>query len=167
MSSQAREGVRTTLIVGVGNDFRNDDGAGLVAARNLKALHISNTEVIEVRDDLTQLLEILEGREDVYIIDAVRSGSLPGTIHRIEIGISDFSPDRLPQSTHGLSLANLIGLARLYGKIPPVMVFYGIEGDRFGFGQKLTPAVESSVSDVVQQVSEEVHRASEQRQRNS
>lgn len=155
-----------TLIAGVGNDFRSDDGAGLAAARKLKALNVPDTEAVEVRDDLTQLLEMLEGRDAVYVIDAVRSGSPPGTIHRIDVTSRSLSPDRLPQSTHGLSLTNLIGLARLHGMLPPTVVFYGIEGAHFGFGQELTPAIEASVDDVVRQLSEEVRYAAKRRPHN-
>jgi hydrogenase maturation protease len=147
-----------TLVVGLGNDFRNDDGAGLAALRLFGNRGIQGIKTVELRDDLTKLIDHLQGVTTAYIIDAVRSDSPPGTIHRFEATENCSSPTDLPRSTHGLSLRNLLELARLQGEMPKKVVIYGIEGEQFGYGNTLTPAVHDAVSAVVDTICIELER---------
>ena len=158
MSTPSDAGSPKTIVVGLGNDFRNDDGAGLVALRLFRSRNVRGVQAVELRDDLTKLLDYLQSVSRAYIIDAVQSDSLPGSIHRIEATGKYFSPANLPRSTHGLSLRNLLELARLQGELPPKLVIYGIEGERFGYGNSMTPAVSDAVAQVVDRICAELDR---------
>jgi hydrogenase maturation protease len=57
-----------------------------------------------------------------------------------------------------LSLRNLLELARLQGEMPKKVVIYGIEGEQFGYGNTLTPAVHDAVSAVVDTICIELER---------
>lgn len=156
MSNPSEPGKQKTIVVGLGNDFRNDDGAGLAALRLFQSRNRRGVQVVELRDDLTKLLDHLQSVARAYIIDAVQSESQPGTIHRIEATGKYFSPANLPRSTHGLSLRNLLELARLQGELPAKLIIYGIEGERFGYGNTMTPAVRDAVAQVVDSICAEL-----------
>ena len=74
------------LIIGIGNEFRSDDGAGIVCARKLKEKVNSNITVIENDGDGAMLMELWKGFDEVILIDSVSVGSKPGTIHNIDAG---------------------------------------------------------------------------------
>jgi hydrogenase maturation protease len=133
------------LVIGLGNASRGDDAAGLVAARRLGGL--------EHEGDPLALLDLWEGAELALVIDAVSSGSEPGTIHRFDVGAGPL-PVRMRSSTstHAVGLAEAIELARALGRLPARLTVYGIEGERFGVGTALTPAVEAAVNAVVREV---------------
>ena len=74
--------MNATTIIGVGNDWRGDDAVGLVAARCLRA-SVSGVRVLELDGDPGTLLDAWASAGEAIVIDAVRSGAAPGTIHRL------------------------------------------------------------------------------------
>jgi hydrogenase maturation protease len=135
MSSAPERGV---VVIGVGNAARGDDAAGLVVARRVGGR--------EHEGDPLALLEAWEGAATAVVIDAVRSGAVPGTVHRFEAGDAAL-PARLRRSTstHAVGLAEAIELARALDRLPPRLIVYGIEGERFTAGAELSPAVAAAV----------------------
>src|SRR2546425_140515 len=71
------------LVIGVGNEYRSDDGVGLAVLRVLKAAGLPQTCFIESNGDAMGLLEAWAAATNVILIDAVASGAAPGTIHRL------------------------------------------------------------------------------------
>jgi hydrogenase maturation protease len=135
MSSAPERGV---VVIGVGNAARGDDAAGLVVARRLGGR--------EHEGDPLALLDAWEGAATAVVIDAVSSGAAPGTVHRFEVGDAAL-PARLRSSTstHAVGLAEAIELARALDRLPPRLIVYGIEGERFTAGADLSPAVAAAV----------------------
>lgn len=129
----------TSLILGVGNPDRGDDGAGIHAARLLRG----QQRVKEVRDCST-LLDLWEDETDVTVIDAMYSGAEPGTISRYD-GMRDPLPLRGFSSTHSFGLAESVELGRVLGRLPRRLTIYGIEGSSFGHGEALSPRVQEAV----------------------
>jgi hydrogenase maturation protease len=135
------------LVIGLGNAARGDDAAGLVAARRLGG--------VEHEGDLLALLDVWEGADSAVVIDAVRSGAEPGTVHRFDAGGGPLpAGPRSSTSTHAVGLAEAIELARTLGRVPARLVVYGIEGERFEAGTALTPAVSAAVEAVADAVRE-------------
>jgi len=129
----------TIVVIGVGNDFRRDDAAGLLVARALKAqvgqeLEKGKVSVIECTGGSFELMDDWEGAVTVIIVDAVASGADPGTVFRIEANNQPVPNQLFRYSTHGFNVADTIELARLLGKLPPKVRVYGIEGADFGQG---------------------------------
>jgi hydrogenase maturation protease len=135
---------RADLIAGVGNDWRGDDAVGLVAARRLREL-LPGVRVVELGGDASALLDAWAGAGLAIVIDAVRSGAPPGTIHRL-----DGRPPAALRlgSTHAVGLAETIELGRVLGRLPARLELYGIEGARFETGAELTPAVARAVDEL-------------------
>jgi hydrogenase maturation protease len=136
-------------IAGVGNDWRGDDAAGLIAARRLREL-LPGVRVVEVGGDASALLDAWTGAELAIVIDAVRSGAPPGTIHRLDGGPP--AAMRLG-STHAIGLAEAIALGRALGRLPARLELYGIEAASFETGAGLSPEVARAVEALCERLS--------------
>lgn len=145
---RAESGRRTMLIIGIGNAYRHDDGAGLVAAGRLQALELPGVTVLLHPGEGTSLMEAWQGADDVVLIDAVNSGAPPGTFHRIDASEHDPALTFFSGSTHTFGVAEAIALARTLGKLPRRLVIFGIEGADYTYGPGLTPEVENAVAQV-------------------
>jgi hydrogenase maturation protease len=139
-------------VIGVGNDFRGDDAAGLVAARRLQERNVDGVVVMEAPGEGASLIDAWDGAEAVILIDAVRSGCAPGTIHRLSRQAVTSSGDLFHRSTHAISVADAIELARAMNRLPKRLIVIGIEGKSFGAGAGLSQEVEAALSGAVDAV---------------
>ena len=147
------------LVIGVGNEYRSDDAVGLVVARRLRQLSLGNVTVIEESGEGTDLMESWKGADTVIIVDAASSGAKPGTIHRIDARAQRIPTGLLRYSTHAFSVGEAVELARAMNRLPPRMVVFGIEGERFDEGTVLSRAVQGSVDIVVDLVLRQLRTA--------
>jgi hydrogenase maturation protease len=146
-------------VIGVGNPWRGDDAAGLLAARQLRDLAPPGAEVAELEGEPISLLDAWEGAASVIVVDAVSSGAPVGTVHRVD-ALSERLPGPLAgPSTHTLGLAEAIELGRALDRLPPGLIVYGIEGERFEAGEGLTPAVEEAVGEALAAIVDELQAA--------
>src|SRR5689334_5648527 len=116
------------LVLGIGNDYRRDDGAGLIVARRVRAAAPPQVQVREASGDGAALLDAWAGAAWVIVCDAVEAGGAPGTIYRIETAKRPLPSDLFTTSTHAFSLASAIELARTLGRLPGRVTVYGIQG---------------------------------------
>ena len=143
--------MRRVLVVGVGNAWRSDDGAGPAVARRLR----DDPRVLVYEGEPVGLIEAWAGADEVLLVDAVCSGAPPGTVHRLDALAASLPSELARGSTHAFSVQETIELARVLGRLPRRLLVYGIEGERFGAGNELSPAVR----DAVEEVSGELRRA--------
>jgi hydrogenase maturation protease len=144
------------LILGAGNPFRQDDAAGLHAARRLKSQVPAGVIVVAAEGDLAGTIDAWNGQDAVILIDAMRSGSHPGTVLKLEAHERPVPASFSRSSTHAFGVAEAVELARALGKLPPRVVLYGIEGKSFAAGEGLSGEVERAVGEVVGRVLEEI-----------
>ncbi|HLW46536.1 MAG TPA: hydrogenase maturation protease [bacterium] len=168
MTGHATEPV---LVVGVGNRYRGDDGAGLAAAARLGEAAGAPVVLLDNAGDGTVLLDVWQRADAVILIDAMRSGAPAGTVRRLdaaaEVGAANvaalLSQGRtLGGSTHGVGVAEAVALGRTLHRLPRRLVVIGIEGRRFDAGVDLSHEVERALDEAVRLGLEEVadvHRA--------
>jgi hydrogenase maturation protease len=142
-----------TVVIGIGNEDRSDDACGRWTARRLVGQVPARVE--ESEGEATRLLDLWAGATSAIIVDAVRSGAPPGTVHRRSMDGGRAGPHPLATSTHGLGLAEAIGLGRALGRAPPHIVVYGIEVASLAPGRGLTPSVERAVAEVAGRIQAE------------
>lgn len=138
-----------TLLIGIGNPDRGDDGAGPAAAGRLAgrtALRIETNT-----GDALALLDAWKDTDTVILIDAAAPAGHPGRIHRLDGG-GELPRDLGLGSTHAFGLAQAIELARALGQLPPRLVIYAIEGERFDLGAGLSPEVAAAVAEVTDRI---------------
>lgn len=92
----------------------------------------------------------------MILLDAVHSGSKPGTIHRLDAGSRPISKRFFHHSTHAFSVAEAIELARTLGELPPRLIVYAIEGGNFAAGTELSLRAESALAEAERRVREEI-----------
>ena len=140
------------VVIGLGHHYRSDDDAGLEAARRVRARGLRKTAVIEHEGDAVDLVQLWAGAQVAVVIDAVRSGMAPGTIHRVDV-----TGERIPDhprrdSSHAVGLADAVELGRALGLLPDRLVVVGIEGADFTPGVGRSPEVAVAVDEVVELV---------------
>jgi hydrogenase maturation protease len=139
-------------IIGLGNALRGDDAVGLLAARRLSSRVGERTHVIEAEMAGMEILDLMTDARVVILIDAVQSGQGPGTIHRLDASAGPIGSRLVSHSTHAMSPADTIELARTLGVLPPIVILYGVEVGDTGAGRSLSPEVARSLDEVVERV---------------
>lgn len=147
---------RVLALIGIGNRFRRDDGAGLEVARRLRLAHPPGVRVLEQEGDPAGLIESWGEASEALVVDAVSSGAEPGTVHRFEAGDGPLPAEVFRASTHAMGIADAVELARELDRLPGRLVVYGIEGDSFEAGEGLTSAVSEAVATLVMQIYREL-----------
>lgn len=142
-------------MIGCGSPEGGDDAVGLLVARALRARVGPEVEVFEAGSPL-RVLDLVEGADVVIVVDAVRTtggGCAPGTLVRAEADGSAALPAELRSSlsSHGLGLAEALGLAAALGPLPRV-VFHGVEAANVEAGAALSPEVQVALPALVDAV---------------
>ena len=143
-------------LIGVGNEFRQDDGIGAFIVRALREQKLSDVALYEHRGEGVDLLGLWEDFNTAILFDAVKSGSPPGTIHRFEFPEQDIPKSVFCCSTHVFSVADVIHLGKTLDQLPPRLIIYGVEGKYFDNGIGLSQEAKEAAEKVVEQVTEEV-----------
>jgi len=136
--SMERTSFAALRIIALGNPDRGDDGAALLVASRFQG----RVPVILAGRPGMGLLDLMSPSRRCILLDVTRTGSPPGTIHRIPL--EDLTPDSLPDarvSSHGLGPGEALALGRALGRDLPEGVFIGIEGEDFGQGARLSGTV--------------------------
>lgn len=144
------------IIIGVGNLFRRDDGAGPACASLVKAHAPSGVKVLIRGGAMADLLECWKRDDDVIIIDAMKSGTEPGTIRKIDCHSAAFPVNDFKFSSHSMGVAEAVEIGRVLVRLPKTLFVYGIEADEVGDGEGLTPKVAKAVSEVAALILSEI-----------
>jgi hydrogenase maturation protease len=136
----------SVLVLGVGNAMRGDDAAGLLLARALQAVASPALAVRSVSGEATALMSAWAGYDAVIIVDAMHSGSPPGTIRRFDARAGRLPASFSSTSTHAFGVAEAIELARALGQLPAAVVVYGVEGLSYDMGEPVSGAVAGAIS---------------------
>jgi hydrogenase maturation protease len=129
---------------------------GLAVARALRGRLPDAVELLEREGEPTSLVDAWDGAEAVWLVDAVSSSAVPGTIHRFDATVEEVPRDFARSSTHHLGLPEAIELARALERLPERLVVYGIEGATFETGSRLSAEVERCIPDAVDAIRHEV-----------
>ncbi len=134
------------VVAGLGNEYRRDDGAGPVVAARTVGYAPETRDIGPIVDPL-DLLGRWDRADLAVVIDALRSGSVPGTVRVVDLG--EVSATAGSTSTHGIGLSGVLRLARAVDQAPARVVVVGIEGVDFGQGRGLSPAVDAAIPEAV------------------
>jgi hydrogenase 3 maturation protease len=133
-----------TLIVGIGNTLKGDDGAGPLVCEQLGLKEVS-AELIDagtVPENYIQPI-IKKGPQNLLVIDAIDFAAAPGTIRIFNLE----QINSLAISTHTLSPRLFVDM--VCRSIKPDVYFIGIQPAQTQLGQ----SVSGPVSQAIQQLS--------------
>ena len=144
-------------VIGVGNEWRGDDAAGLLVARRLKEVALSWVEVCESLGTTGEVQDAWKDAAGVIVVDAVFSGGPPGAIYRFNAHGTGV-PVQLSRSpsSHGWGVAEALALGKVFQELPPFLIIYGIEGQNFGPGQEVSQEVAAAIPEAVRRIRREI-----------
>lgn len=140
-----------TVVIGVGNPFRSDDGVG-PAVVDLLRERLTGARFVTCDGESTTLIDAWTDAERAIVVDAVRAGGGEvGRIHR-------FSAEH-PAATrtgvttpHAADLGDAVALARALDRMPGSLLIFGVQVANVHFGLGLSPAV----TDAARRVADEI-----------
>ena len=148
------------LILGVGSPLMGDDGAGARAI-----------ELLQQQPDLPKTVELIdigapgwslgawfENQSSVVLIDAVQMGLPPGAWRKIDLRQESLLLEDPAFSLHQADLACGLLLAQELDLLPENLTLYGIQPACLEPGSPLSPAVESSLPELVHSIVKDVQR---------
>lgn len=138
------------VVIGMGNPFRHDDGAGLEVVRRLRRHAPPGVTILEHDGEPAGLLDAWRGADEAYVIDSVR-GTDPGVVHHVHLSSLDETGDPIAHqrdSTHALGLGEAVELARVLDLLPPTLNIIGIEGVDFSVGEGVSAEVDRATVQV-------------------
>ncbi|MDO8362071.1 MAG: hydrogenase maturation protease [Actinomycetota bacterium] len=161
MNVPSPHGAAAIAVIAIGNPYRLDDAAGPVVLAALQPRFAGDPRVrlVELDGEPVRIVQSWAGCDAVIIVDAVRSNAPAGTIHR-------FGADEIHAAAgdgialgggHLLGVADAIELARAMGTLPPSLLVIGIEGEQYGLGEGVGPAVAEACRAVAAEVGTTIH----------
>ncbi len=123
----ARSNGKRTLVIGVGNLLRGDDGVGVRVAQALARMPLP--EGVEVIDGGTQGLDLLfelEQADEVVLIDAAEMGRAPGEARVFDAALLDGEAGVRFSCLHGIGIAEVVAIGRAVG-VEPKLTIVGIQ----------------------------------------
>ena len=142
-------------IFGIGSPF-GDDRAGWEVAQALAHSFDPSLVSVTMHDRPgAKLVAMMHGAQCVVLVDAVKSGAVPGTLHRLE-GQAIQRAVAGYTSTHGFGLAEALQLAEKLGDIPPHIVLWGIEIETAAIREEVGSIVRDALPGLIKAVEDEV-----------
>ncbi len=137
------------LVLGVGNILLSDEGAGIRVIEELQKRSLpEGVELVDGATRAMELVDIMRGRKNVIIVDAIDANSDPGAVFR-------FGPAQLAElrqmsvSVHDIGVHEAISMLRLTGDLPEDITFYGIQPGSLALHEGLTPEVAAATEKVI------------------
>ncbi|GAA4077289.1 hydrogenase maturation protease [Actinomadura miaoliensis] len=139
------------IVIGVGDRFRRDDGAGPAVVEALRGRTPDGVTLAVTDGEPARLIELWAGADLAIVVDAVRAEPCrPGHVH--EIGPDTALRSGGVASSHTLGLGEAVALGRAVDRMPGALRVLAIEGAEFGWGCELTPPVAAAVEAVAERI---------------
>ena len=141
-----------TLVIGVGNLLRTDDGVGIHVIKALEELHLG-IDTLDAAMGSVEILDAMRGYDGVVIVDAIETGAEPGTIFRVNLTRGEEPP--VVAHSHGTDLITTLQLGRqLYGEeMPREIILLAVEAeDTTTIGDDPTPMVRAAIQKTIKTI---------------
>jgi hydrogenase maturation protease len=155
--NEAEGSPRSTLIIGLGNPLRGDDGIGVRVVQALGQHPLP--QHVEVVDGGTQglgLVNLMEGRTRLILVDAADVGRPPGQFVRFTLNEAHLSGVDRHLSLHAAGLRDVLLLAQALNVLPDDVVIFGAQPAHLEWDSGLSVEMEAALPDLVAAVLAEV-----------
>jgi len=129
------------VVIGVGNEFRSDDGLGISVAKRLRERLEADIEVVIASGEGAELIDLWQGKKLAVVIDAISSGGNAGSLYWIDATQESLPASLRLFSTHKFGVGEAIEMSRAILSLPERLIVCGIEGKNFSFGDCLSAEV--------------------------
>ncbi|MFI7542466.1 hydrogenase maturation protease [Actinoplanes sp. NPDC049599] len=151
-------GAGRRVVIGVGNEYRRDDGFGPLVVSGLIGRQAADRRLAEVElrfsdGEPTRLLDLWTGAAVAVVVDAVLDDAgHAGRHHELVLDALDALGAGGPAGSHAVGLGSTVALGRALDRLPGRLVVLAVSGTDFGFGQGLTAPVAAAVPPVTERV---------------
>jgi hydrogenase maturation protease len=153
----APAGEAPAVVIGVGNEFRRDDGAGPAVITRLRDLAPPGVRLMVIDGEPTRLIDAWTGVALAIVVDAVRAEPPdPGRVHRFVVDRPRAGTGR-GASSHGLGLDDAIALAVALDRMPGRLIVHAIEAADLSQGPGLTAPVAAAVGAVARAILDDLN----------
>ncbi|MEV4611599.1 hydrogenase maturation protease [Kitasatospora sp. NPDC049258] len=145
-------------VIGVGNDYRRDDGVGWAVVGRLAervGMHPLPGGAVLVRcdGDPARLISHWDGADLAVVVDAAHAHpGQPGRVHRLELDGGRLARADSATSSHGLGLGDAVELARVLNRLPRTLIVYAVEGADHSPGTGLSAPVQAAMESLTEQI---------------
>ena len=140
-------------MLGIGNLLIGDEGVGCLTVEELSRRYTlpPSVECVDGGTAGFELLSMIDGKDQVILIDALRNDMAPGTVVMVE---GEHVPKAFLARTtpHQLGICDVLAAAQLCETMPEHLTLYGIEPKQMEVGIGLTPEVEAGMEKIINAV---------------
>jgi hydrogenase maturation protease len=147
----------STLIIGLGNPLRGDDGVGVRVVQTLATYDLPpNIRVIDGGTQGLGLVNLMEGQQRVIIVDAADIGTSPGQFVRFTLSEARLLGDEKSLSIHAAGLREALLLAQALDMLPPEVIIYGVQPLTLAWDSTLSSSIEAGLPSLTSAILAEV-----------
>jgi hydrogenase maturation protease len=144
-----------TVVIGVGNLLRRDEGIGIHVIKALQEMNLPADIRLIDGGTAPDLIAYTGVGDKIIIIDAATAGGEAGSVYRFRP--DDLSGDKKTlASAHELGFIESLKLTELTGNEPSEAIIIGIEPKDTGWGTELSPELKKRVKAIVKVVLREI-----------
>ncbi len=132
-----------------------DDAVGPIVIDRLNGRLPESVALVESVGDATHLLDTWRDARLTVIVDAMVSGGVPGSVHRID-GMAGFPSSWRSASTHLIGVVEAIDLGSAVDMMPDELVVYGVEVGKVNPGVATSSEVADAADQVVEMIVSEI-----------
>jgi hydrogenase maturation protease len=150
----------STLILGLGNSLRGDDGVGPAVIEWLNQQDLPGS--VEAFDGGTaglDIVSILMGCERAIIVDAANFGRAPGEWLRFTPDVAQLKGNATTLSLHSAGFAEALALGAALNVLPPTIIIYGVQPQSLDWSAQLSEEVQAAVAEVGEAILAEISHA--------
>jgi hydrogenase maturation protease len=155
--ASARPSTPSTVVIGLGNPLRGDDGVGVRVVQALAEQALpSETEVVDGGTQGLGLVTLLEGRQRAILVDAAQVGREPGQFVRFTLDEANLLGDNPSMAIHEAGLRDVLILAEALKVLPNQVVIFGVQPASIEWDNALSDPVEACLPSLVRAVLREI-----------
>jgi hydrogenase maturation protease len=149
-----------TLVIGLGNPLRGDDGIGVRVVQSLATQAVPDgVEVVDGGTEGLGLVNLMEGWPRVILVDAADMGRTPGEFVRFTLDEADLLGDDQHLSVHAAGPRDALLLAHVLQTLPDEIVIYGVQPANLDWDDELSPEVAAALPQIIRSILDELHAA--------
>ena len=149
--------MKPTLILGLGNLLQCDDGVGCRVAQALEQRALpADVDILDAGTPGVGLLNLMQDRQRVIIIDAAEMGLQPGEFRRFGAEDVQLTGAKERISLHRTGIVDTLALAQQLNIALPQIVFYGVQPSHIDWQDGLSQPVQAAMPQVIEAILNEI-----------
>lgn len=153
---------KKTVLMGVGNLLLKDEGIGVHVIQEMQKLDMpQNIELIDGGTGGLDIIYLVGDAERLIVVDAVDSGSEPGTIFKLNPEDVNSTPGENQMSLHQVGLLEVLAMVKQMTDCKEIIIV-GVQPKEIDWGMELTPELEEKVPEIIDVVLKETYNQSYQ-----